>query len=47
MGIGLLKADLGLEPVRVDQQQDEVGPDGIQVVCAAACCAGVKQPMRP
>jgi hypothetical protein len=32
MGIGLLDADLRLEPVRVDQQQDEVGPAGVLVV---------------
>jgi hypothetical protein len=32
MGIGPLEADLGFEPVRVDQQQDKVGPAGIQLV---------------
>ena len=47
MGVGLLEADLGFEPVRVDQQQDKVGPACTQVLAAAACCAGEKQPMTP
>jgi hypothetical protein len=32
MGIGLLEADLRLEPVGFDQQQDKVGPAGGQLV---------------
>jgi hypothetical protein len=32
MGIGLLEADLGFEPVGVDQQQDKVGLAGEQAV---------------
>jgi hypothetical protein len=32
MGVGPLEADLGFEPIGVDQQQDKVNPAGEQVV---------------